>query len=421
MTDAGDVIVVGGGVAGLCAARGLADAGLRVTLFEARGEIGGVARSGWLASGGDRGLLDFLEAATLRDDALGPARGAFLGAAGALSAARTEGAPPPGLWATRWRLTRLARVLQGMRPKLALDRPEDAACFDDRSVEEFGRLYLGRRAAPEWLEPWLASRAPIDARRASRVVALRALAHRGDAPLYVLRAAPALAEPRWTRGIHVRCGVAIDRVELASGVFVRCGAEHFSARALVLAVPVPAALAIAAEIWTGPQRSALAALRTETSTTWRCSLRGVPSGSAGLVSDAAMTLRVSRERSRSIAALCIDLESGELRASLRAAAASSPASDVLAEHIEGLLPGLYLDFAKAELDRVAQPCFEVGRYRAIATARRLTRVSPALALAGDGWSEATLEGAAQSGSRAAREVIDFLRPRASGSASVLSL
>lgn len=416
MNDAGDVIVVGAGIAGLCAARRLADAGLRVTLFEERPEIGGSARPGWLASGGDRGLLGFLAAANLRDHALVAARGFFLGPAGVLSPVPTEGALPPGLWGTRLRLPRLARLLSDIgSATLQIGRAERAARFDDRSVEELGRLYLGGRAAAEWLEPWLASRAPTDARRASRVAALLALVNRRDAPLYALRRPPALADARWVLGVETRCRAAVDRVELDSGVRVRSGGEAFRARALVLAVPIPKLLTLGRELWTRPQRHALAALQSDAAASWRCALSSLRGPFEGAPPDTIASLRVPRSRSRHVGALCVDHERGELRASLRAAAKVSPAE--LAEHIEGLVPGLYLDLANAGFESDERPCFRVGRYRAIANARRLTAAFPSLFLAGEAWSEGTLEGAAQSGSRAATEVIEYLAPHTSDSSA----
>ncbi len=41
MNDPTDVLIIGGGIAGLTAARKLTEAGLRVTLLEARDRLGG--------------------------------------------------------------------------------------------------------------------------------------------------------------------------------------------------------------------------------------------------------------------------------------------------------------------------------------------------------------------------------------------
>ena len=51
--EARDVVVVGGGVAGLAAAGALADAGADVVLLEARGRLGGRVLARVLASGMD--------------------------------------------------------------------------------------------------------------------------------------------------------------------------------------------------------------------------------------------------------------------------------------------------------------------------------------------------------------------------------
>ncbi|SPD73666.1 hypothetical protein PITCH_A1920005 [uncultured Desulfobacterium sp.] len=46
MKDVYDVIVIGGGVNGLCAAGYMAKCGLDVAVFESRNEVGGIGKTG---------------------------------------------------------------------------------------------------------------------------------------------------------------------------------------------------------------------------------------------------------------------------------------------------------------------------------------------------------------------------------------
>ena len=86
MTDASDVLVLGGGVAGLAAARRLAQAGASVRLLEASGRLGGVVQTvrenGFTADVGPDVFLVRKPAAARLADALGvetaPARGGAL-------------------------------------------------------------------------------------------------------------------------------------------------------------------------------------------------------------------------------------------------------------------------------------------------------------------------------------------------------
>ena len=369
MSEGVDVIVVGAGIAGLCAARELVDRGLRVTLFEARDRIGGEARAGWVASGGDRALLRFLDASGLRDDALAPAQAVHLGAAGKFRVGGGEGAVPPGQWEIRLRRGRLDRVVAPMRERLQLAAPEAAAAFDDRSVEALGRLYLGREAATRWLEPWLASRAPAEGATTSRVSSLLALVHRERAPVMVLKSAPVLSDSRWTRGIEFHCDAAVDRVELHPSPAVRCRGMRRGARALVLALPPERVIPLGADVWSRAQQCALGSLCSAESLYWSESIREGATSAALAIRPSA--LRLSRTQSPWVASLSLDPVAGRVRAALRETAA--PSSAELAAHVEGLLPGLQLERGAAGLTSSLRPRFPVGAYRALAHARRRTR------------------------------------------------
>ncbi len=399
-------------MAGLCAARHLADAGLRVELFEAQDELGGAARPGWLTGGADEALLEFLSVAGLRRDALEPARVFDVGAGGVLQPAASDDALPPGLYRTRLRLPRFRRVLAGMRGALCRDTPERAARYDDRSIEALAALYLGPAAATQWLEPWLATRAPADAQRTSRVAALLPLAGRRGGPLYALHAPPSRDRPGWTRGVELRCGARVDAIAREAGLVVRAGGETRRPRAVVLAVPVAVIAEVAASLLGRPLARALDALAGRPSATLWCPLRRGAERSR-VDGEGIAALRVARERSAAIAGMTIDVEQGLARASLRdgyaqgiPGRAASPAE--LVAHLEELLPGIYGDARRATLTHDTRAHFDVGRYRALARARRLVAELPDVFVAGEAWSEATLEGAAQSGRRAARDLLAHL-------------
>ncbi len=72
------------------------------------------------------------------------------------------------------------------------------------------------------------------------------------------------------------------------------------------------------------------------------------------------------------------------------------------------MPGLRVDAEASHLVRARRAVFPVGRYRAIARARRRVARTAGLFVAGERWAEASVEGAAASGTRAAREMIAFL-------------
>ena len=267
MSDA-PVVVAGGGLAGISAALALADAGLRVTLLEARGRLGGATysfqRDGlWL----DNGQHVFLRCCTayrafierigsgdlvtlqrrLDIPVIHPDRGVSRLARSALPAPLHLG---PSLAAYR-HLSRLDK-LRVVRSAAALARLD----LGDRSLDEqtFGRWLRDHGVSSRALEsfwdlivlPTLNLPSDEASLWQSAMVFQVGLLTDGPAadlgyttvPLgeaHGARAAAALE----ASGVNVRLHSAISGIERppVDGIDLRLGAERISASALVLAVP----------------------------------------------------------------------------------------------------------------------------------------------------------------------------------------
>lgn len=154
-----DAIVAGGGLAGLAAAVGLADAGFQVRLFEARGFLGGRAASyPFSTPGGDtepidncqhillgccEKLLDFYRRLGVSDKILFHRSYHFLEPGGRVSTLKPGFLPAPLHFAGSF--ARLKFLNAG--EKLALVRALVALQRDARSRDELDRITMG-----EWLE-----------------------------------------------------------------------------------------------------------------------------------------------------------------------------------------------------------------------------------------------------------------------------
>ncbi len=284
MSDAA-VVVAGGGLAGISAALALADAGLRVTLLEARGRLGGATysfqRDGlWL----DNGQHVFLRCCTayrefierigsgdlvtmqqrLDIPVIHPERGVSRLTRSALPAPLHLG---PSLAAYR-HLGRLDK-LRVVRSAAALARLD----LGDRSLDEqtFGRWLRDQGVSARALEsfwdlivlPTLNLPSDEASLWQSAMVFQVGLLTDGPAadlgyatvPLgeaHGARAASALA----TTGVDVRLNSAVSEIErpATDAVYLRVGGQRIAASALVLAVPheqaarlVPAAVHANAE------------------------------------------------------------------------------------------------------------------------------------------------------------------------------
>jgi predicted NAD/FAD-dependent oxidoreductase len=407
MSENRAVVVVGAGFAGLAAAFAHARRGDHVTVLERAPTIGGRAAPD--AAGADpfavrvatadRALLALVRAAGVGDDLL-PIRRV---PSALLLDGRVVPLPPrpsdlPGVSRIEaLRTARLDRLLARYRRHLDPGAPERAAPLDDRSLADFATLYFGPSIVSGWLEPWLAERAPLDPREASRAAFLLrwtaerdAVAGAFGAPLAVLL--EALAPP------SIRTGVAVERIEPAASqrFSIAAAGERFEADAVVIAVPAAEALRIADPVLVAAERAILAAVRYDAAIAWRAPARA----------DAvAARVRIAPCGATPLASIAI--ERGDVVAIARdpwARAHLDVADDAIgkeiADWVERSVPGVVAGTGAVRRFPLAWPRFDVGAYRAIARLRAVEAdrraAGRALHWTGDWLSAPTLDGAVAS-------------------------
>jgi protoporphyrinogen oxidase len=439
------VLVVGGGLAGVSAAAALRQAGCAVQLLEreahAGGRAAGSSRDGFrldaapfLVSARERRLLGLIATAGLGERLL-PLRPVILSHA---RGGRIEPAPPAGrrLEVARiggvrlleaLRLHRLARLERRFAGLLDPEAPERAIRLDDRSVADFVRLYFGASVLAHWAEPILGSDLLSDAAEASRVSFLLARRARGAAPLATLRGSPAeIAEALCLPGSD-RLGVEVRGLEwTAQEVSLDTTSGRFRADAIVLALPAAETLCVAEAVLAPAEREGLAAARSAPAIVLNAALEHAPARKATRV-------RVPSVEGSPLATIAVEpggvgapAPAGEALVSLVArpdwARAHLEADGAVIE--KALLAALERFFPHAagkirfvEIRRYAHavPRFDVGRYRQLARlfARQAEQRAAGrrLYFAGDHWLGPTLEAAAASGRRAAAELCaDFGLP-----------
>jgi protoporphyrinogen oxidase len=412
--------VVGAGFAGLSAAFQLVQQGHRVTVLERASRAGGRAAAGESdrdpiaarVSTADHALHALVRAAGLAREFLPvrPVRSAF--ARGGHFVPIPPGADPsavariPGVrFLDALRLVRLPRLLARYRANLDPGAPERAAAHDDRSLADFGTLYFGRSVVTAWMEPWLAERAPVDEREASRAAFLMRFAAERDAVAGSLAAPVGRLAAALAARLEVRTGAAVLRVEAGTdrGLRVALAAETIDADAVVLAVPAPEAERIGDAVLVAAERTLLAGVRYDAAITWSAPMR---------VDASLAPARVRIEKRGTSPFASVAVEGGVVTAVARdpwvRARADWP-DDALAKEIaaevERTLPGVVAGGGVVRRFPLAWPRFDVGHYRALAQFRAVEADRAAagrpLFFAGDWLAAPTLEGAVVSGRRLA--------------------
>lgn len=430
------VVVIGAGFAGLSAAVRLRAHGADVRVLEREDLPGGRARSlslggidvdpcATLLSGSDTAVCSLLESLEQPDElerwpAGSVCRADAGGALFPLSSLRPRaGRPPAGV--TRrdaLRCVRMDRLAARYARLLDPRRPESAAVLDDRSVEEWARLYFGNSVLTAWMSPWLAAATQGDEAEASRLTfLLQYAASRGRASAS-LRAGPGALAGALARRVPTQFGTVVESVEPTPrggfALHVCAGGERRSleADAVVLALPPSAVLACAAAVLRTAEKDHFAGVRLR------------PALSMALItrdSVAPPVRRIVAEGSdRALRTLQFHAAGADARASsvlvaiasaAFAAGAADAGDDVVIRRLlaegERYAPRSFREVQSARVVRFAEglPRFGVGDYRALG---RLRKVEDAerergrrLAFAGDHLLGPSLEAAVESGFRAA--------------------
>ncbi len=296
--DPADVLVLGGGVAGLAAALRLADAGRSVRLLEASGRLGGVVRTvrrdGFEAELGPDVFLTRKPAAVRLAERLGVATAAPRGGALVQRNGRLHPLPAglSGLVPGQIRplLTTpalpLAARLRAAAEPLVPARASDA----DESLEAFAVRRFGRGVWDGLIEPLLgglygADAGPIslratlphlhDRERAGSILSLRSAQEAPSGSPFARpvggmdRLVAALADALRQRDVVLETDAPVEAVEATAGgyrVRLADGTDR-EARAILVALPAPAAAralrsldpALAAPLAAIPMGTALAA------------------------------------------------------------------------------------------------------------------------------------------------------------------
>jgi len=393
------VIVVGGGVAGLAAALAHAARGAAVEVLERADRAGG------RAAPGDDGADAYAARVTTADAGLLACIRA-IGAAGALLPIRPipAGGDPrsaalPGVSRVEsLRTVRLERLLARYRKHLDPAAPERAAPLDDRSIADFAELYFGRGVVSGWIDPWLAERAPADARETSRASFLLRWSAECDAVAGSLAAPLARFVAALASQAAVTTSCAVEQIEpaAAGGFRIATSSGTREADAVVLATPAAEALRIAAPVLVAAERQVLARVRYDAAIAWRAPAR-----------DATQRVRIRITPPGALPLASIAIEDGAVVAVARdpwAAAHLDVDDDAVAKEIgaavDRAVPGVVGGTGSVRRFALAWPRFDVGRYRAIAQLRMVEadrrRAGRALFWAGDWTSAPTLDGAIRS-------------------------
>ncbi len=429
---AGRVLVVGAGLAGLAAAHRLRGFGHAVSVLEARtraggkharATLGGVACAPWPALL-PRGARAFAELAA----ELGVARSLVrspLRKLGRLRDDHVHTRPAELYEHMRWsplaplRLRRIALLSSWLGGEIDPEAPECATRLDDRSVADFGRVYLGRRVLEELLAPLFATLFGLDAANTSRELLFTLLDARAGIALDQVEGTAALVDALEASAGELRLGANVASLEPdGRGVRLASG-ERIAADAVVLAVgaaeamrllpdPTPLLLSAAEQLHSCP--ALVLALATDARLGLAAPAVLVPEREGGELAGV-LAANPGSEREPRLVRLVA-------RPGLHARHGHRPDDEIahfLIESATRVLPGLAGRIEAQRLQRFtgALPAFGVGHYRALARIRTALRERPEsrVVLAGDWLVAPHMEGELSSGLRAASE-LRSLSPRA---------
>ena len=310
------------------------------------------------------------------------------------------------------RLRRVALLQSWLGGEIDPEAPERATRLDDRSVADFCRVYLGRRALEELLAPLLATLFGVAAADASRELLFTLLDGSASIELHQVEGTAALVAALEASAGELRFDARVAALE-ADGRAVRLeNGERLVADAVVLAVgateamhllpePSPAECSAAEQL---RSTSALVlALATPASLVLPARAVWVPEREGGELAGA-LDATPAGERGRRLLRLVA-------RPGLAARHGHRPDDEIahyLVESATRLIPGLAGRIEAQRLHRFpgGLPGFSVGHYRALARIRAGLRERPGrrVFLAGDWLVAPHLEGELASGLRAAADL-----------------